>query len=279
MFTAAAIQIISSSNIEENLQRIEFWVTKASQQGASLAVIPENFAHLGVTNARAVGEAEESSMHMQTFLSQLAKRHRIAIVGGTLPRVRNGEGKALEAKVYAACHCYSESGAFIGRYDKVHLFDATVADSQSTYSESTQYAHGEKLGVIPWEACPLGVAVCYDLRFPEYFRHLADNGVGVTAVPAAFTEVTGQAHWHVLLRARAIENQMFIIASNQGGAHDENRVTYGHSCIIDPWGRVLDEISTGEGIAIAPIDLDIRTQLQSKMPVLAHRSMWNKNQN
>ena len=276
MFIAAAIQIVSTSNIEHNLERIAYWVGKAAGKGAKLAVLPENFAHLGGPNARAVGEREEASKPVRQFLSNLAKTHSIAIVGGTLPRVCNSQGKALAEKVYSTCHCYDEQGRDIGRYDKVHLFDATVADSQATYSESSQYAHGSELGVMEWNTCPIGVAVCYDLRFPEYFRHLADKNIAVTAVPAAFTEVTGEAHWHVLLRARAIENQMFIVASNQGGAHDAKRVTYGHSCIIDPWGRVLDEITTGEGIAIAPIDLDIRTQLQSKMPVLSHRSMWNK---
>lgn len=278
MFIAAAIQIVSTSNIQANLERIAFWVGEAASQGAKLAVIPENFAHLGGSNARAVGDAEEASKSVQNFLSDLAKTHGIAIIGGTLPRVRNSQGEALTDKVYAACHCYDENGCDIGRYDKVHLFDANVEDSQATYSESSQYAHGQDVGVIKWNTCPIGVAVCYDLRFPEYFRHLADRDIAVAAVPAAFTEVTGEAHWHVLLRARAIENQMFIVASNQGGVHDAKRVTYGHSCIIDPWGRVLDEIATGEGMAIAPIDLDIRTQLQSKMPVLAHRSMWNKNQ-
>lgn len=274
MLTAAAIQIISSSNIEHNLNRIAYWVGEAAKRGAQIAVLPENFASFGTNNPRAVAEREEADGIIRGSLSQLAATHGIAIVGGTLPRVCDSEGKAHPQKVYAASHCYNERGQMIGRYDKAHLFDAAVADAQATYSESSQYVAGDKLGVIPWEPCPFGVAICYDLRFPEYFRYLADQHLAMTAVPAAFTEVTGRAHWQVLLRARAIENQMFIVAANQGGTHDAKRVTYGHSCIIDPWGNVLDEIPSGEGLAIAPIDLDARAKLQQKMPVLSHRKQW-----
>lgn len=277
--TVAAVQMVSGTCLATNFKAAAMLIQKAASAGAKLVVLPESFAVFGVNNMYDFAQAEEQpNPPIQTFLAQQAKAHNITLVGGTIARALNGNGKqAKNKKSFAAVHVYSPQGSFIGRYDKAHLFDAGVSDAQGRYCESDVYSPGNSLGLIASDLGNLGVGVCYDLRFPEFFRAMqvqSNNTMNLMALPSAFTHATGQAHWHVLLRARAIETQCAIIAANQGGDHGGNRHTYGHSCIVDAWGKVLAQCPSGEGIAIATIDFNEQAALRQKMPVFSHRKKW-----
>jgi nitrilase len=217
---------------------------------------------------------------IQRFLSSVARAHKITLVGGTIPLItRPGRLPAEpdylidDGRVRPASLVFAPSGEQIARYDKIHLFDVLVDDEQSSYSESKSYEAGEELVIVATELGELGLSVCYDLRFPELYRGLFHRGAQIVTVPAAFTKVTGQAHWETLLRARAIENQCYIVAAGQGGRHSDRRETWGHSMIIDPWGRVLDSIDAGEGYAIAEIELGILENVRKMMPIASQTKL------
>ena len=281
----AAIQMVSTAHRELNLKCAERLIADAAEGGAQLVVLPESFALMCGEDARALGEQEESGQALQLFLQQQARVNKIWLFGGTVPRIspiRHGlpllsgiePALASAPKAYAAVHAFNPEGDLAGRYDKAHLFDAGVDDGVGQYFESNTIVAGNTLGIVdtPWGR--VGVGVCYDLRFPEYFRRLQQAGTDLLVVPSAFTYHTGVAHWSVLLRARAIENQCAVIAANQGGQHSPNRKTYGHSCIVDAWGSVLAEQQvTGEGVVHAVIDLHAQNTLRRKMPVLEHRRL------
>ena len=281
---AAAIQMVSTANPSDNLASAEKLIARAAQGGAELVVLPESFALMCGQDTRAIAEKEEQSGAIQHFLAEQALRHKLWLVGGTVPRIAptthgltlfdDMPEPACSPKAYAAVHVFNSSGVLASRYDKVHLFDAGVDDGVGQYCESSAIAAGNHLGVVdtPWGR--LGLGVCYDLRFPEYFRLLQQAGVDFIAVPSAFTFQTGLAHWSVLLRARAIENQCAVIAANQGGQHSANRKTFGHSCVIDAWGAVQSQQEDlGEGVVHAHIDLQAQKALRQKMPVLQHRRL------
>ena len=280
----AAIQMVSTSIPDDNLVRAEKLIARAAKGGAELVVLPESFALMCGEDTRAIAEKEEQSSVIQHFLAEQALRHKLWLVGGTVARINpimhglklfnETSEPACSPKAYAAVHTFNPNGVLAGRYDKVHLFDAGVDDGVGQYCESNTIAAGKHLGVVdtPWGR--LGVGVCYDLRFPEYFRLLQQAGVDFIAVPSAFTYQTGLAHWSVLLRARAIENQCAVIAANQGGQHSANRKTFGHSCVIDAWGAVQTmQQDLGEGVVHARIDLQAQKALRLKMPVLEHRRL------
>jgi nitrilase len=168
---------------------------------------------------------------------------------------------------------YDASGQVIARYDKMHLFDVKVADRQAEYSESRSFEAGDQPVVVDTSIGRLGLTICYDLRFPELYRTLQEAGAEIFTVPSAFTRTTGEAHWEVLLRARAIENQCFVVAANQGGVHNQTRETFGHSMIVDPWGKVLDRLTVGEGVAIADINLKQMNRIRQDMPITSHRRL------
>jgi deaminated glutathione amidase len=270
----AAIQMVSGRQREDNLTTAAELIEEAVELGAQLIVLPETFAVFGGGSQREQGEKEFTSEGpIRQFLAQQAKQHGAWLVGGTLPTTEsNASGEAPEVgKVYSSTYVLDADGNEVGRYDKAHLFDVDVADGQGQYRESDQFSPGQQPLVVqtPWGK--LGVGVCYDLRFPEYFRHLRDLGAEVLAVPAAFTYQTGQAHWEVLLRARAIENQCYIIGANQGGEHSSKRKTWGDSCIISPWGEKLAAQAQGEGVVTAKLDREQLHRIRHDMPVHSHK--------
>jgi predicted amidohydrolase len=271
----SAIQMVSTANIDENLNTAARLIAKAVEGGARLVLLPEVFAVLEGGPMRQFGEIEgDPEAQLQNFLSQQASKHQVIIVGGTIPlisRPPNGEVSAAEIieseRVRSACLVFDESGAQIARYDKIHLFDVIVNDEQSEYSESRSYEPGVDIVSVDTSVGNLGLSICYDMRFPELYRALFQRGAELVTVPAAFTKVTGEAHWESLLRARAIENQCYVIAAGQGGRHSQTRETWGHSMIIDPWGTVLGMVEEGEGVATAEINLEFVRNVRARMPI------------
>ncbi len=270
MTICAAIQMASSPNVNANLLKAGQLVAEAVGAGARLVVLPENFALMGSDEFDKVKIREKDGEGpIQEFLATTAKKHGIWLVGGTIPLEANDDNK-----VRAACLVYNDKGDVVARYDKIHLFDVNVPDTNEVYKESASIEAGEHIRVVDTPYGKLGIAVCYDLRFPEFFRSAVNEGIDILAVPAAFTAETGAAHWEVLLRARAIENQCYVIASNQGGFHLNGRKTFGHSMIIDPWGVILDCYKTGAGFVSADIDLDKLEKIRQSFPVLQHRRFF-----
>ncbi|MDP1932780.1 MAG: carbon-nitrogen hydrolase family protein [Gammaproteobacteria bacterium] len=277
---AAVVQMVSSGNIHANLASAERLIGDAAAAGAVLVVLPENFAVLdgGPLSQYAESEGDTNAL-LQGFLAKQARKHSIILVAGTMPMATRPtiSGGAVETvtdgRVRPSCLVYSPEGLLMARYDKMHLFDVEVADKQAQYMESRSFESGDRVVTLATPLGKLGLSICYDLRFPELYRRLLEEGTEIITVPSAFTNVTGEAHWEVLLRARAIENQCYVVAANQGGLHNASRETYGHSMIVDPWGRVVARVEKGEGIAVAEIDLDQLHELRRKMPVQSHRRL------
>jgi deaminated glutathione amidase len=267
MSLCAAIQMASSPNVSFNLLEADKLISEAAQAGAKLVALPENFPLMGENASDKLNHRElEGEGPIQNFLAESAKKYSIWIVGGTIPLVATAENK-----VRASCLLYNDQGQRVARYDKIHLFDVDVPDTDEVYRESDTIEAGQKPVIVDTPFGKLGLAVCYDLRFPELFRILQAQGVQILVIPSAFTAQTGNAHWEVLLRARAIENLCYIIAPNQGGFHLNGRQTFGHSMIIDPWGVVLDCHRNGGGYALANIEIDKLERIRTKFPVLQHR--------
>lgn len=265
----AAVQMTSVADVAENLRQARVYLQMAATEGVGLAVLPENFAFMAIDDkARATVSEPDGSGPIQDFLAATARECGLWIVGGTIP-LKSKESE----RPYAACCVWDDQGRRVGRYDKIHLFDVRVPDSTEAYSESRRTMPGNAPLVLPTPFGQLGIAVCYDLRFPELFRSMLDREVNVIALPAAFTERTGEAHWHTLIKARAIENLCYLAAAAQTGEHPGGRRTYGHSIIVGPWGEVLAEASDGPGVAAAALDLDYLQRLRSQFPVLSHRRL------
>jgi nitrilase len=264
MTRVALIQMISSSNIAENLQQIEQMVIQAHEDQVSLVVLPENFAFMGMNETDKLHRAEIYCQGpIQNKISQLAKKLGLWIVAGTIPLKTEG------TKVRASCIVYDDQGINVARYDKIHLFDVRVSEHEA-HQESVTIERGNDLVVVDTPVGKLGLTVCYDLRFPELYQQLAHKGAQLFTIPSAFTAVTGLAHWEVLLRARAIESLCYVLAPNQGGHHENGRQTYGHSMVVDPWGRVLAQKERGEGLVSAEIDLQRLYQLRRHFPTVDH---------
>jgi predicted amidohydrolase len=266
----AAVQMISGANINDNLQAADRLLRQAASEGAELAVLPENFACYGRGDLRNEGERESRDQGpILPFLRERARELNLWLVGGTLPLIHPaaGSGMADGRRVYAACCVFDAHGQCVGRYDKSHLFDAEVSDGVGTYKESTYLCPGTGPQVVesPWGR--LGLSVCYDLRFPEHYRELRAAGADILLVPSAFTYATGKAHWDILLRARAIENQCFVVAANQGGRHDDRRHSYGGSVIVHPWGQILAQKGQGEFLVVAELDMDEVRECRRRMPM------------
>ncbi|QHS10015.1 carbon-nitrogen hydrolase family protein [Sinimarinibacterium sp. NLF-5-8] len=267
---AAVIQMTSGGDYRANLVQAEDLLKRAADAGAALALLPENFALMGQRESDKVDLAEaDGTGPIQDFLARMAQRLGLWIVGGTLPIRVPGEA----ARVYASCGVWNAQGARVARYDKVHLFDVAVPDADAEhYRESASIAPGAvRAVVVDSPIGRLGLSVCYDLRFAELYRALAAQGAEVLCVPSAFTARTGQAHWRLLLRARAVENLCHVLAANQCGYHDNGRQTWGHSLIVEPWGDVLADAGAHMGIACAEIDLLRQRALREHFPVLTHR--------
>ena len=281
MVKVAAIQMASGPNINGNLSEAGRLISDAAEQGVKLVVLPENFSHMGMVEADIlkfaedfIGDSEatcateedrQTNCQVQSFLSALAKEKGIWIVGGTIP-IKSSDSD----KVYSASLLFNDEGKVVARYDKIHLFDVDLGEKCGTYNESVYTYGGDNVMVTDTPFGKLGIAICYDLRFPELFRDMARQGVDIICIVSAFTATTGKAHWEVLNRARAIENLSFVISSAQGGYHVNGRETFGDSMIIDPWGGIIDRLARGSGFAIAQIDSAKLKTIRKKFPVLEH---------
>lgn len=271
----AAVQLVSGHDVALNLQRTEYWIMNAAEKGAEVILLPENFALLESKKALDLGQQEKTEKGaVRSTLSRLAKEYSVWLIAGSLPCALRPDNSEIDGRVRASCWVINNKGETVGRYDKIHLFDVDVEDDYGSYRESAIFEPGEDAVVVDTPAGKVGLTICYDLRFPELFRKLADLGAEWIVVPAAFTFTTGVAHWETLLRARAIENQVFVVAANQGGRHNEQRETYGHSMIIDPWGDLLAcKDKSGEGVITAEFDFERQQQVRRAMPVLHHRRL------
>jgi len=270
MTRMAAIQLASGSLISANLQEAEKQISHAVGDGAEWIVLPENFGMIGARQEDVIEFREQlGAGPLQDFLAEQSAKHRINIIGGTLPLQSSDDGKYRNSLLV-----YNSRGENIARYDKIHLFDVTLLENNKSFSESDIIEAGDEAVVVEVDGIKLGLAICYDLRFPELFRLLLNKGAEVIVLPAAFTAETGKAHWHALLKARAIENLCFIVASAQGGFHVNGCETFGHSMIVDPWGKVLDEISSGSGFAIADLNMQQQQQIRERFPSISHRKFF-----
>lgn len=270
----AAIQMVSGHDIDANLREAEQLLARAAEQGASVAVLPENFAVLATSQMIDRGRQEAGSEPViRTFLAEQARKLGLWIVGGSMPVAKRPDGSDLEDRVRATCIVFDDQGKEVARYDKIHLFDAMVEDAHGQYRESDTFEPGEQIVTVDTPAGKLGLAICYDLRFPELFRLLREQDVDWICLPSAFTWQTGDAHWYPLIRARAIENQVWLVAPGQGGQNSERRRTYGHSLICDPWGRIVTEMGEGPGLVTAELDADQVANLRARMPVWEHRRL------
>ncbi|MCQ4278774.1 carbon-nitrogen hydrolase family protein [Pseudomonas stutzeri] len=267
--TLAVIQMASQADIQANLANARRLLESAAEAGAQLAVLPENFAAMGRADLPAVGRAEaEGAGPILPWLKQAAIDLRLWIVAGTLPLPADGQPRS---KIRACSLLVDDQGQQVARYDKLHLFDAQVSDSRGRYRESDDYAAGDRLVVVDTPVGRLGMSVCYDLRFAELYTALRLAGAELISVPSAFTTVTGQAHWEMLLRARAIETQCYMLAAAQGGEHPGGRLTHGHSSIVDYWGRVISEQAVGEATLVVGRDTAEQAATRQRMPVVDHR--------
>ena len=266
---AAAIQMATGSNVSANLLETERVVAEAVDNGAGLVVLPENFAFKGKRDRDLLTLREaDGDGPLQDFLAQLAKRYGVWLVGGTIP---------LEAednsKVRAACIVYDDQGGRVARYDKIHLFDVHLVEAHERYKESATIEPGDQPLVVDSPFGKLGIAICYDLRFPELFRSLLNQGMEVACIPSSFTAITGKANWEVLVRARAIENLCYVVAAAQGGFHVDGRETHGHSMIVDPWGTVLAQVPRGTSSVCCALDLDYLRATRRNFPTIQHRRL------
>lgn len=271
---SAVIQMVSQDGVLANLQRAHVLLEQAADSGARLAVLPENFAAMGRRDAAAIGRAEAlGEGPILPWLKRAARDLRLWIVAGTLPLPPVDEP---EAKAHACSLLVDEDGEIAARYDKLHLFDVDVADNRGRYRESDDYAYGAQVVVADTPVGRLGLSVCYDLRFPELYSALRAAGAELISAPSAFTAVTGAAHWEVLIRARAIETQCYMLAAAQGGSHPGPRETHGHAAIVDPWGRIVAEHAHGEAILLAERDAEEQASIRARMPVVSHRRFFSQ---
>lgn len=265
VFRIAAIQMASGPNVEGNLHEAGRLVAMAAELGAKLVALPEYFAIMGMRDRDKVAVREaEGKGPIQQFLSDTAKKHKIWLVGGSVPLVASVPGK-----VRNSCLLYDDKGELAARYDKIHLFGLDLGNEH--FHEETTIEPGGEVVVANSPFGRLGLSVCYDLRFPELYRAMKE--VDIILVPSAFTETTGKVHWETLIRARAIENIAYVLAPAQGGYHVSGRETHGNSMIVDPWGVILDRLPRGSGVVIAGVNPLYQASLRKSLPALTHRTL------
>jgi nitrilase len=265
----AAVQMISGPDVAPNLATAARLVAAAAAAGARLVALPEYFPLIGADDATRLAARElPDEGPIQAFLAETARRHGIWLVGGSIPLAARAPDKLLNS-----CLVYDDLGRRVARYDKIHLFGFTKGEER--YDEAATIEAGDKVVTFDTTIGPyslrIGLAICYDLRFPELFR--AMSAVDLLVVPAAFTETTGRAHWEVLLRARAIENQCYLLGAAQGGQHPTGRMTHGNSMILDPWGDSLARMDKGEGVIVAELDPARIAEVRGSLPALTHRKL------
>ncbi|MDX2055533.1 MAG: carbon-nitrogen hydrolase family protein [Polyangiaceae bacterium] len=267
-FQAAVAQLTSTEDVEANLRASGQAIAEARERGAQVVLLPENFAFMGSEATRAqIAESVGGGGRIHEFLRASAKQHQIAIVAGGMPEQSDDARRPYNASVV-----YGSDGSILAHYRKVHLFDVDLPDG-TTLCESASTKPGSSPVVCQLGEVRLGVSICYDLRFPELYRLLVGQGATVLAVTAAFTLHTGRDHWEVLLRARAIESQCWVLAAAQWGRHSPTRTTYGRSMIVDPWGTVVAQASDGNGVVVADVDLEHQARIRSALPCLLHRRL------
>lgn len=265
-FKVAAIQMVSASSVEKNLETAGKWIERAASQGSRLVVLPEYFCLMGrkETDKLSVAEAEETGP-IQSFLSGAALKHNIYLSAGSIPLVSPDKGRVFNTQLV-----YAPDGKQIARYDKIHLF--SFSRGEESYDESRAILAGDRVSRLITPEITLGLSICYDLRFPELYRAMGQ--VDLILVPSAFTYTTGRAHWELLLRARAIENQCYVLAPAQGGHHENGRRTWGHSMLIDPWGDILEVLPEHEGIVSGTIEPNRIQEVRQSLPALSHRKLF-----
>lgn len=275
-----AIQMVSNDDINDNFSQLETQLADCMAQGklqlegqATLVVLPENFALLGEHDSPSLRHQEDlgSEGLIQSKLAAVAQKYHIWLAGGTLPTTSKHADKR-----YATLTVFNPQGQLVADYQKIHLFDVDVNDAMQAYRESQYTQAGNNIVVVDVAGVKVGLTVCYDMRFPSLFQALAQRGAQIILVPSAFTQPTGQAHWHTLLRARAIENQVYIVAPAQGGIHNNGRQTYGHSLIADPWGKIIAQIEQGVGWIQGQYDPTYVAQLRQRMPIQTHNRFINE---
>ena len=265
----SAIQLNSTPNVEQNIQTIANQLAKLTQtsncEGVDhIVVLPECCLFFGVSDQAQLSLAQRSKSHneLQLSLSQLAKQYKVTLIGGTIPIITDGGNKFTNT----SC-AFNSLGELITTYDKIHLFDVNVADNAKTYCESRYTQAGNKVCIAKTPLATIGLSVCFDIRFPFLYQRLSELGADIITVPSAFTRVTGKVHWQTLLQARAIENQVYIIAAGQEGVHANGRETWGHSMIISPWGEILSCIEQGEGIITSDFIPSEIQRIRTSMPL------------
>jgi len=257
----AVIQLCSRKDRTENLARAEALMAEAVRRGARLLALPENLTYIGEDVKEKLAHAEESTNGPgATLLRSFAAKHRVTVVGGSIPLKAQTPGKVTNT-----CLVYGPTGDLLARYDKIHLFDALI-DPKNAYMESRLVEPGTTPATFVMDGTTMGLSICYDLRFPELYRLLGLRGSSVLFVPSAFTRETGRDHWEILLRARAIENLCYVVAAAQSGDHGGGRASYGRSMIIGPWGQVLAQCEDGEGIAMADLDFSRLEEERKRLP-------------
>lgn len=262
-FKVAAVQMVSTTDPQRNLTRAAELVAEAAAAGARLVVLPEYFCLMGRADGDKVAIREPfGDGPLQRGLAAMARDNGVWLVGGTIPLACPDPGR-----VFNTLLLYAPDGSVHGRYDKIHLFGFTGQGER--YCESDSIVPGSEPLRVSTPLAELAFGICYDLRFPELFRRMAPFDLLI--LPAAFTATTGEAHWEVLLRARAIENQCYVLASAQGGSHENGRHTHGQSLLIDPWGKIVAQLDKGEGVVVADIDPTLLQSVRSRLPALAHR--------
>jgi deaminated glutathione amidase len=267
----AALQLSSQGDVHENLDRVGALIAEAARRGATTVVLPENFAYMGDEEGKR-GIAEDLDNGRGPIvqrLTQSARSASVTVVAGGFP-----ERASDPSRPYNTCAVFAQDGTIAARYRKIHLFDVDLADSTS-YRESASTTPGDAHAAVVTEVdgVQLGLSICYDVRFPELYRALSTSGAEAVVVPAAFTLLTGKDHWQVLLRARAIETQGYVIAAAQWGRHPKGRATFGKSCVIDPWGEIIAQASEGEGIVVATLDPAYLARVRANLPSLQHRRL------
>lgn len=273
----AVLQMVSSRDVETSLGQARGLIEHAASQGVDAVFLPENFAALANADPRAIGDREVSEGGaIRSFLRGISAATGCWIFAGTLPISCRPDGSAVpDRRVRAASFVYDAKGAEVARYDKIHMFDVDVADNHKHYMESATFEPGDKVVLIDAPPGRVGLTVCYDIRFPELYRELFSRGARLFTIPSAFTEVTGAAHFEVLMRARAIENFSYTVAACQGGVHDSGRRTWGNSMVVDPWGEIIARAGTGEAVITAEVDLERLRQIREDMPVDRQRRKFD----
>ncbi len=262
----AAVQLQSSDDVAANLERVAHWVETAARAGTRLVLLPENFAFFGSEQVKPRhAESLEQGGFITDRLRQLATTHRLHLIAGGLPEVSSDPTRPFNTSAV-----FGPDGALLAKYRKLHLFDVTLPDG-TALRESAGTSAGDSVVCVDVDGYRVGLSICYDLRFSNLFALLSERGADVITVPAAFTDQTGKAHWHALLRARAIETQCWVIAAGQWGSHPGARRTYGHSLVVDPWGIVVAEASDREGVVITTIDPQLVADVRSRIPCGQHR--------